>query len=145
MIESTTVTHHIQKSILEMLMYRSTARFRDLRPPKTDTNLFTYHLQALIKAGLVKKLPTGYSLSTKGLSYVDRVSTENRMIRMQPKIISMLLIQNSDGDVLLQRRTKQPYIDSWTLPYGKLHIDDESVEEAAQREAFEKLGLADQS
>lgn len=144
MIESTTITHHIQKSILETLMYRSVARFRDLRPPKTDTNLFTYHLQALTKAGLVKKSSDGYSLSTKGLSYVDRVSTENRKIRMQPKIISMLLIQNSDGDVLLQRRTKQPYIDSWTLPYGKLHIDDESVERAAQREALEKLGLADQ-
>ena len=43
--------------------------------------------------------------------------------------------------MLLQRRTKQPHIDTWTLPYGKLHIDDESVLSAARREAREKLAV----
>lgn len=53
----------------------------------------------------------------------------------------MLLIQDGYGNVLLQKRTKQPYIDTWTLPYGKVHIDDESVVAGASREAHEKLGL----
>lgn len=146
MIEQPTINHHIQKYILNILMYQEVARFSVLRPPKTDTNLFSYHLKALIKAGMVMKHDAGgYTLSTKGLSYVDRVSTKNRAIRMQPKIITMLLIQNSDGDVLLQKRTKQPFIDTWTLPYGKLHIDDSSIEAAAQREASEKLGINLQS
>jgi ADP-ribose pyrophosphatase YjhB (NUDIX family) len=83
-------------------------------------------------------------LSLAGLTYVDRVSGESRAIRTQPKIITMLLIQNSEGDILLQRRSKQPYIDAWTLPYGKLHIDDLSVVAAGQREALEKLGLKKQ-
>lgn len=144
MIDLTTVNHVIQKHIVEVLMYTEVARFRDLRPPRTDTNLFSYHLKTLIKLGLVKKGEDGYTLSAAGLSYVDRVSTEKRVVRMQPKIISMLLIQNSEGDVLLQRRTKQPYINAWTLPYGKIHIDDGSLEKAAQREAKEKLGLDDQ-
>ena len=144
MIESVSVTHHIQKHIIDVLMYAEVARFRDLRPDRTDTNLFTYHLNALVKSGMVKKVTGGYSLSTTGLSYVDRVSTEKKIIRSQPKIITMLLIQNSEGDVLLQRRTKQPYINAWTLPYGKLHIDDSSVALAAKREAKEKLGLEDQ-
>ena len=122
-------------------MYAEKVRFRDLRPPKIDTNLFTYHLKGLVKSGVVAKVQGGYSLSIVGLSYVDRVSTEKKMIRTQPKIISMLVIQNSEGDILLQRRTKQPYINTWTLPYGKLHVEDKSVKEAAQREAFEKLGL----
>lgn len=141
MFENTSVTHHIQKHIIDVLMYTKVARFRDLRPPKIDTNLFTYHLKGLVKSGIVEKTAEGYTLSTAGLSYVDRVSTEKKTIRTQPKIISMLVIQNSDGDILLQRRTKQPYIDTWTLPYGKLHVEDKSVMEAAQREAFEKLGL----
>jgi len=144
MIDLTTVNHHIQKHIIDVLMYTEVARFRDLRPPKADTNLFSYHLQTLIKLGLVKKLEKGYTLSTNGLSYVDRVSTEKRVVRMQPKIISMLLIQNSDGDVLLQRRRKQPYINAWTLPYGKIHIDDATLEKAAQREVEEKLGIKNQ-
>jgi ADP-ribose pyrophosphatase YjhB (NUDIX family) len=144
MIEPVSVSHHIQKYIIDALMYAQAARFRDLRPPKTDTNLFTYHLNSLVKNGMVTKVEGGYTLSLAGLSYVDRVSTENKAIRTQPKIITMLLIQNSDGDILLQRRSKQPYINAWTLPYGKLHIDDPSVLVAAKREAKEKLGLVDQ-
>lgn len=144
MIESVSVNHHIQKYIIDVLMYAPVARFRDLRPPKTDTNLFSYHLQSLVKTGMVSKVEGGYALSLIGLSYVDRVSTENKTVRTQPKIITMLLIQNSEGDILLQRRTKQPYIGAWTLPYGKLHIDDPSVMIAARREADEKLGLKDQ-
>jgi len=141
MLESVSVNHHIQKHILDVLMYQKVARFRDLRPPKADTNLFTYHLNSLVKSGLVDKLEGGYALSAKGLSYVDRVSTENKTIRTQPKIITMLVIQNGEGDILLQKRTKQPYIDTWTLPYGKMHVEDKSAKDAAQREAFEKLGL----
>lgn len=125
-------------------MFQKVARFRDLRPPKTDTNLFTYHLKLLVKDELVQKVDNGYTLSQKGISYVDRLSTQTSTVRLQPKIITMFVIQNSEGDLLLQRRDKQPYIDSWTLPYGKLHIDDANLMEAAQREVFEKLGLANQ-
>ena len=145
MIESATVNHHIQKHIIDVLMFQEIARFRDLRPPRTDTNLFTYHLNVLVKSGMVAKVEGGYALSLAGLSYVDRVSSENKTIRTQPKIITMLLIQNSDGDLLLHKRDKQPYINEWTLPYGKLHIDDVSLEVAAKREAKEKLGLEDQA
>jgi ADP-ribose pyrophosphatase YjhB (NUDIX family) len=141
MFEKITINHFIQKHIIDVLMYTKSARFRDLRPPKVDTNLFTYHLKGLVKAGVVEKTEDGYTLSAEGLSYVDRVSTEKKIIRTQPKIITMLVIQNGDGDILLQRRTKQPYIDTWTLPYGKLHIEDKTTRDAAQREAFEKLGL----
>jgi ADP-ribose pyrophosphatase YjhB (NUDIX family) len=126
-------------------MYQAKARFRDLRPPRTDTNLFTYHLNALVKVGMVNRVDGGYALSTGGLSYVDRVSTEKKTIRTQPKIVTMLVIQNGEGDILLQRRTKQPYIDTWTLPYGKLHVEDGTTAEAAQREASEKLGVEDQA
>ena len=57
----------------------------------------------------------------------------------------MLVIQNSNGDVLLFKRKRQPYTDLWTLPYGKVHIDDLSIEAAAKREAAEKLGLHNQT
>ncbi len=142
MIEQLPVTHVIQKHILGVLMHQKYARFRDLRPPRTDTNLFSYHLKVLVKEKYIEKATAGYTLSVKGLSYVDRLSTTNKLtIRAQPKIITMLVIQNSNGDVLLQKRLKQPHIDKWTLPYGKLHVDDSSVQMAAIREAGEKLNL----
>jgi len=143
MIDQFIPEHHIQKHILGVLMHMKYARFRDMRPPKVDTNLYTYHLNILKKRGFVIKTDDGYCLGREGLSYVDRVSIKSLKIRTQPKIITMIVVQNANGDVLLQRRTKQPHIDTWTLPYGKLHIDDESVLAAAQREAREKLAVDD--
>jgi ADP-ribose pyrophosphatase YjhB (NUDIX family) len=145
MFEQAKLDHHIQKHIIGVLMFQKTARFRDLRPPKTDTNLFTYHLKVLMKDEMITKTDEGYTLSQKGVGYVDRVSTEKFIVRSQPKVITMMVVQNSDGDVLIQKRTKQPYIDTWTLPYGKVHIDDINLEMAAQRETFEKLGLKNQA
>lgn len=135
------ITHHIQKYIIGVLAKQKVARFRELRKPGTDSNLFAYHLKLLTRNGLVKKLESGYTLDQKGLMYVDRLSEVNMTVRLQPKVITMLVVQNSDGDVLLWKRSKQPYIDTWTLPHGKVHIDDPTVVAAAEREALEKLGL----
>ena len=121
-------------------MFTEYARFTDLRPKGVDSNLFSYHLKLLIGRGYVAKNDRGYTLSHKGMQYVDRVSTAGMKPRTQPKIITMLFVQKPDGAILLQRRSKQPHINTWTLPYGKIHIEDESLENAAIREASEKLG-----
>lgn len=139
MFEQDTINHHIERSIIAYLMTHEYARFSEMRPKRVDTNLFTYHLKLLLKAEYIKKTDAGYTLSDRGLIYVDRVSTDKMKLRTQPKIITMLLVQDCFGKVLLQKRSKQPYINTWTLPYGKLHIDDESVLVAATRESQEKL------
>ncbi|QQS21944.1 NUDIX domain-containing protein [Candidatus Saccharibacteria bacterium] len=141
MIEFHSIEHHIQRHIMGYLMHHETARFRDLRPPRVDTNLFSYHLKLLQKSHFVEKGELGYTLGAKGLQYVDRVTADKMRVRTQPKIITMLLVQDGYGKVLLQKRDKQPYINTWTLPYGKLHIDDVSVLAAARREANEKLSF----
>lgn len=141
MIDQFVPEHHIQKSIIDVLMHKKYARFRDMRPGDVDTNLYSYHLKLLQKRGFVKKASEGYTLDEQGLLFVDRVSTKSLKIRTQPKIITMLVVQNSNGDILLFKRKRQPYADLWTLPYGKLHIDDVSVIAAAQRECSEKIGL----
>ncbi|MEO5948995.1 MAG: NUDIX domain-containing protein [Candidatus Saccharimonas sp.] len=141
MFDQDDINHHIERSILSYLMTHEYARFRDLRPEGIETNLFSYHLKLLQKSDYVTKTEKGYMLSRRGLVYVDRVNAEKMRVRTQPKIITMLLVQDGYGKVLLQRRTKQPYINTWTLPYGKLHIDDISVVEAARRESIEKLNF----
>ena len=140
MFDASLPNHHIQKHILNVLTYTEYARFRDLRPPKVDTNLYSYHLNSLIKAGWINKSEKGYTLSVNGLIYVDRVSSKKLNIRNQSKIITMLVLQNYRGDILLLKRLKQPYINTWTLPYGKTHIEDTTILEAAKREALEKFG-----
>lgn len=144
MIENISIHHHIQKHILSVLMIHEFARFRDMRPPKTDTNLYSYHLKLLQKHGYVKKSDDGYNLSKKGVVYIDRVTTANLDVRIQPKITTMFVIQNSDGDVLLYKRYRQPFVGRWSLPNGKLHITDRTIVDAAHRELSEKLALKNQ-
>lgn len=133
--------HYIQKYIVSILCRQKVARFRDLRKPGTDSNLFAYHLKLLTKSGMVQKAESGYTLGQKGLAYADRLSEETMSVRLQPKVVTMLVVQNSDGDILLWKRSKQPYIDTWSLPHGKVHIDDPTITAAAEREASEKIGL----
>ncbi len=141
MFEKEVITHHIDRHIMGVLMRTKQARFRDMRPDNTDTNLYSYHLKTMLRDGWIEKTNGGYTLSEKGMVYVDRVSTDAMRLRTQPKIITMLLVQDGYGKVLLQKRKKQPFIDTWTLPNGKIHIDDASVLAAGQREAKEKLGF----
>ena len=139
MFEDQVLKHHIQRQIVNVLMFNQYARFTDLCPPRVDTNLFSYHLKLLLKQDYITKTKAGYTLSHRGLLYVDRVSSVKMKPRTQPKIITMLLVENNNGEVLLQKRSKQPYINTWTLPYGKIHIDDTDLLQAAIREAEEKL------
>lgn len=143
MIDFTEVKHHIQKNILSVLQHQRYARFRDMRPPRVDTNLYSYHLKLMLKHGLVEKTDKGYTLGLAGILYADRVSAEAFTIRRQPKIITMLVVQNSDGDILLYRKRRQPFIDQWNLPQGKIHIDDATIAGAAKREVVEKIGAID--
>ncbi len=140
MIEQTEVKHHVQKHILSVLLHQRIARFRDMRAPRVDTNLYSYHLTQLVKSRFVTKTDGGYTLDTKGLVYVDRLNAEKLFVRQQPKIVTMLVIQNGYGDVLLYKKWKQPFIDTWTMPFGKIHNDDQSIAAAAERELGEKVG-----
>lgn len=142
MIDHTVVKHHIQKHILSILMHQANARFRDMRPTGVDTNLYSYHLKLLLKTNLVEKTDVGYRLTIAGMAYVDRLNIKTVHPTPQPKLITMLIIQNGYGGVLMYQRKRQPFIDRWTVPLGKVHDDDESVEASAQREIKEKIGDA---
>lgn len=123
-------------------MYTKWARFRDMRPPKVDSNAYSYHLKTLQKEGFVDKGTDGYCLTPAGLFYVDRVSMTNLEPRQQPKIITMTVLRNVQGEVLLYSKLRQPFIASWVLPFGKVHLTNESLEMAAQRELEEKAGAS---
>jgi len=142
MIEQFVIEHTIQKHILGVLLHREYARFRDLRPSNVDTNLYSYHLKKLLKRNYVLKTSKGYTLGLPGMVYVDRINTSTIKVTPQPKIITMSVIFNKNGDVIMYEKLRQPFIYRWTLPLGKLHNNDSSLERAAQREVYEKTGVA---
>ena len=132
--------HYIQKHILKVLTYTKYARFSEMRPPRIDSNAYSYHLKVLLRENYVEKTDKGYRLSPHGLGYVDRISAENFEPRLQPKVITMSIVRNEEDKVLLWSKKKQPFITAWSLPSGKVHITDRSMEAAAIRESVEKFG-----
>lgn len=133
--------HNIQRYILGVLLRCKFARFRDLRPPKVDSNAFSYHLKTLLRDDFVAKTEDGYTLTARGLSYIDRVSGQNLSVRPQPKIMTIIALTNEFDELLVHAKNTQPFIGELTMPCGKLHLDDASIHAAAVRELHEKVGV----
>lgn len=134
--------HYIQKYILDKLMFASHLRNRDMRPPRVESNLYQYHLKRLIDSGYIERVGEGYTLSNRGLQYADKHSSDLKDQRPQPKLVTILLLENETGEVLLIPRKKQPFIGMYNLPSGKIH-EGETLIEAGRRELVEKVGISE--
>lgn len=134
------VMHHIQRDILRSLLNASNKRFKDIKPAGLESNIFMYHLKTLIKEGFVEKVPEGYALTAEGKRFVDRSSLDSLKVRIQPKSITILAVENPDGKIAVLERLHQPFIGHKGFPSGKIHYG-ESLLDAASRELLEKTGL----
>ena len=133
--------HWIQNYVLQQLILSPDRRYADLKPANVEGNLFMYHLRQLMKEKLVQKRADGrYELTSTGQEYADRLSLQTFKPRLQPRIVTLIVGQNPQGQWLLYRRKRQPLIGQVGFPYGKLH-QGESVQQAAERELQEKTGL----
>ena len=133
--------HRLQQHILSQLILNTTQRYADLKPADVEGNLFMYHLRCLMKEGRVEKCPDArYKLSAGGMEYVDRLSLKSLTPRIQPRIVTLMAVQDRDNRWLMYRRKRQPLINTIGFPYGKIHLD-EKVYQAAHRELHEKTGL----
>lgn len=107
------IKHPIDLHIIALLSRKENMRFIDLKTKNTDTNLLTYHLKQLQSKKYIKKIENAYSLSQNGLIYANNLTKKDINY---PNVLVVLLLQNSEGDVLLQKRKEQPYINTWALP-----------------------------
>jgi ADP-ribose pyrophosphatase YjhB (NUDIX family)/predicted transcriptional regulator len=131
--------HEIQKEILRKLSETKKARYSDLKRKDVEGNIFTYHLKGLIKEEYIIQKDRGYILTSKGKHLVDRVSTQNFNERIQPKIVTVVILKKGNK-YLLYKRNKQPFFGHTGFPYGKVHLE-ERMQDAASRELTEKSGL----
>lgn len=136
------IDHAVQKEIVRTLVSKSQAKYSELKPARIESNLFMYHVNQLIKRGVVEKADGLYKLTTLGSMYVDRANLDKLVFRIQPKIVTILTVTSGKGRWLLLKRLHEPHMDRVGFPSGKLHYG-ETLEESAQRELFEKAGISD--
>ncbi len=133
--------HRLQQHILSQLIHNPVRRYADLKPEDIEGNLFMYHLRQVMAAGWVIKREDGkYELTAEGLRYAETLSLKTLSPRIQPRIVTLLVCRNGNGEILLYRRNRQPLIGMSGFPYGKIHLG-ETIAEAASRELSEKTGL----
>jgi ADP-ribose pyrophosphatase YjhB (NUDIX family) len=130
----------IQDYILLELTRHKTRRYKELRPPDVEGNLFMYHLKGLIKEGLVEKSEVGYELTNSGLQLAARISLKTGKVRLQPKLLTAVVAKNEAGKQLFIRWLRQPNSSQVSLPYGLVHFG-ENISAMAALELAEKAGL----
>lgn len=131
--------HHIQSHILKKLSLTKKASYSELKPKAVEGNQFSYHLKLLVKEGLIAPHNGMYSLTSKGSQLSDRMTMETFKERIQPKIVTLIVLEQK-GKLLLYERNKSPFIGHIGFPYGKIHLE-ERILDAAHRELADKTGL----
>jgi hypothetical protein len=132
--------HWIQKHIMQELSMHTSCRYSELKPSNVDGNLFMYHMQQLRKDGYVQKNDKGYTLSQKGKLFSSRMSLRQGSALMQPKIVTMLVCQNTEEDYLLFRWSRQPYSGLVSFPFSKVHFG-RTIVETLKEALFYKTNL----
>lgn len=131
--------HHIQRAIILSLAMRSPLSFTELQPPRLPNNTFSYHLKKLIDRGYVEHVGNRYIPTRKALKVVAAIPNQKARTT-SPTPITMFYVTNLDGEVLLLNRNYAPFQGWYGLPSGTIHLG-ESLDEAAERELYEKSGL----
>ena len=135
--------HNVQTSILRDLLFVKSARFVDLQKSSSlDSDYFKFHLSRLVDLKYVSKLANGdYQLTSIGKEYANKIDTDRNIIERQPKSAVILVIQNNNGQFLVQERLKHPFFGFWGFPGGKIRWG-ETIIECAARELMEEAGIS---
>jgi ADP-ribose pyrophosphatase YjhB (NUDIX family) len=135
--------HDFQISILRELLFKPNARFRDLKKVDVTNDHFTFHVNHLIKEGLVVKSEGKYSLSDKGKEFANRMDTDSLVLERQAKLgvsVHAERVVGGKRQFLIHHRLKEPFYGWWGFNTGKIRWG-EKPEETANRELMEETGL----
>lgn len=135
--------HDFQAQILRTLLFNPNARFRDLNTVDVTNDHFSFHINKLLKDGLISKENSRYVLTISGKEFANRLDTDSLKIERQAKVaIALHAVRRSCGqkEFLIHHRLKEPFYGWYGSHSGKIHWGETPLA-AAQREFLEETGL----
>ncbi len=141
-MELNLLNHDVRKKIFKKLMYKSKLSFSQLQDSNIRSNRFNYHLNKLVKLGIIKKDEDGlYSLSNLGKELAIYVDLNEMGVHKQPFVIVGVVIRKEDK-ILLSKLGREPFKGVWAISVvGRMHFG-EGVRESAVRQTMERTGYA---
>lgn len=126
------------------LLFKPSAHFSELNVTGLETDHLNFHIQRLVKLGLIyKNTDELYELTSKGKEFANRFDTHNAQIERQAKVgVVVIAIYTEDNQrkYLFQKRLKHPFFGYYGFVTGKVRWG-ETIFETAKRELHEETGL----
>jgi ADP-ribose pyrophosphatase YjhB (NUDIX family)/predicted transcriptional regulator len=134
--------HRIQREILKELSFRNEMSFSNFQVKDTvETDLFNYHLQTLVKSGLISKDDDKkYSLSELGKSTIQYMDVSDNMDDVKMPKVTVVIFLVNNYKVLLSKRLRHPFKDFLGFASGKVQWG-EQTEVALKRACVSELGV----
>lgn len=135
--------HDFQISILRELLFKPEARFRDLNKVAVTNDHFSFHINHLLKEGLIKKSNGKYSLTDEGKEFANRMDTDSLKLERQAKLgvaIHAVRVKNGKTEYLVHRQLKEPFYGWYGSHSGKIRWGETPLQ-TAKREFLEESGL----
>lgn len=135
-----------QNQIISKLKNAGSLRYRDLKPENMTSDLFNYHLKALVVKKIIDKVTSGYTLSEVGQAYVaDIYHTSDPQLQRLFKINVITIVSRctTEGhlEVLTQRRNSQPSHGIIDVMGGTI-VKGEDLLDGANRKLQDETGLS---
>lgn len=132
------IKNPIKRHIIGEIMKRGKLRYSELMPADTDNVLFNYHLQHLVKSGLLLKEENIYSFTPEGWKTTSHLTYEGLHFH---KFVCRFRLYVINGDkILLQHRLFSPFKGDTTGLSSKVVYGTPASERATLR-VKEKTGL----
>lgn len=131
----------IQAKILALISRSDGLRYSEAYPgEEIDDDLYNYHLQELVKKGLLLKNEGKYDLTDEGVKeniLYDSLGLKQDVFRLS---VVLVVTRNNKEEILIHRRLRQPYRGEVSTISGKVR-NGEKLAEAARRKLLEEAGL----
>lgn len=131
----------IQAKILALISRSEGLRYSEAYPgEEIDDDLYNYHLQEMVKKGLLSKIDGKYNLTDIGVK--ENLVFDSLGIKQDTFRLSVLpvVLRNNKSEILVHKRLKQPYFGEISTISGKVRNGEKMVD-AAKRKLFEEAGL----
>ena len=128
-LKENVISNHRQR-ILQYLMHNPVMTFNQLWDKEGRSNNFAYHIKSLEKEKLIEKIPEGYRLTKRGITYVSYLQGDSAEELMLPIMAVAVVVVKNDRFLMLQRN-KEPFHGYWGFPGGKIKFSQYILESAA--------------